>query len=76
MDKFRSLLHDTFRRTRQFSATGLRRHPAQAKRARGAAQDFRIDASVHGAPMNLFGIESPGLTSALAIADYGRHRLM
>ncbi|MGI6851223.1 NAD(P)/FAD-dependent oxidoreductase [Mesorhizobium sp. 1B3] len=35
--------------------------------------DFVIqDASAHGAPglINLFGIESPGLTSSLAIADY------
>ena len=34
--------------------------------------DFRIDdASVHGIPglINLFGIESPGLTSALSIAE-------
>lgn len=37
------------------------------------ACDFRIDdASVHGVNglINLFGIESPGLTSALAIAEY------
>lgn len=37
-----------------------------------AAPDFRIDgAQVHGIPglVNLFGIESPGLTSALAIAE-------
>lgn len=37
------------------------------------AADFVIqDASAHGAPglINLFGIESPGLTSSLAIADY------
>lgn len=38
-----------------------------------AAADFRIDgADVHGVPglINLFGIESPGLTSSLAIADH------
>ncbi len=38
-----------------------------------AAADFRIDGpSVHGLPglINLFGIESPGLTSSLAIGDY------
>lgn len=36
-------------------------------------QDFRIDdLSVHGVPglINLFGIESPGLTASLAIADH------
>lgn len=38
-----------------------------------AAHDFRIDGpTAHGLPglVNLFGIESPGLTSSLAIADY------
>ncbi len=38
-----------------------------------AAEDFRIDGSaVHGVPglVNLFGIESPGLTSSLAIAEH------
>lgn len=38
-----------------------------------AAADFRIDGqAVHGIPglINLFGIESPGLTAALAIGDH------
>jgi L-2-hydroxyglutarate oxidase LhgO len=38
-----------------------------------ATQDFMIQGpTVHGVPglINLFGIESPGLTSSLAIADY------
>ena len=42
------------------------------------APDFRIDfKSQHGVPglVNLFGIESPGLTSALAIAEYVEQRL-
>jgi L-2-hydroxyglutarate oxidase LhgO len=39
----------------------------------GGRQDFRIDGpAAHGIPgiIQLFGIESPGLTSALAIADH------
>jgi L-2-hydroxyglutarate oxidase LhgO len=42
------------------------------------AADFRIDdASVHGIAglINLFGIESPGLTASLAIADYVAERV-
>jgi len=38
-----------------------------------AAADFRLDGpAVHGIPglVNLFGIESPGLTSCLALADH------
>ena len=38
-----------------------------------SAPDFRIDGpSSHGVPglVNLFGLESPGLTSALAIGEY------
>jgi len=40
------------------------------------AQDFRIEGpTVHGVPglVNLFGIESPGLTASLAIADRVAH---
>jgi L-2-hydroxyglutarate oxidase LhgO len=39
------------------------------------AADFRIDGpAVHGITglVNLFGIESPGLTASLAIAEYVR----
>jgi len=39
----------------------------------GLAADFRIDGpAVHGVPgiINLLGIESPGLTAALALGDY------
>lgn len=45
----------------------------------GATHDFRIDDStVHGVDglVNLFGIESPGLTSALAIADHVTNRTL
>lgn len=44
-----------------------------------AAADFRIDGpGIHGIPglVNLFGIESPGLTSSLAIADHVREMLL
>ncbi|MEM7057191.1 MAG: NAD(P)/FAD-dependent oxidoreductase [Pseudomonadota bacterium] len=50
--------------------SGIR--PKLSKGAKHAA-DFRVDgASVHGAPgyVGLYGIESPGLTSSLAIADH------
>jgi L-2-hydroxyglutarate oxidase LhgO len=42
------------------------------------AADFRIDGPAeHGVPglVNLFGIESPGLTSSLAIAEVVAQRL-
>lgn len=45
----------------------------------GAALDFAIDGpAVHGVPglVNLFGIESPGLTAALAIAERVRAALL
>ncbi len=44
-----------------------------------AARDFAIDGpAVHGVPglVNLFGIESPGLTAALAIAERVRTALV
>lgn len=54
-------------------------HPDYAGcRPKIAAGDFRIDGpSEHGLPglVNLFGIESPGLTSALAIAAEVERRL-
>lgn len=46
---------------------------------RTGAQDFRIDGpGEHGIPglLNLFGIESPGLTSSLALAEYAADRLL
>jgi L-2-hydroxyglutarate oxidase LhgO len=42
------------------------------------AEDFRIEGpAVHGVPglVNLFGIESPGLTASLAIADHVKEML-
>jgi len=56
--------------------TGIRPrldHPGAA--LHGAPPDFRIEGSeTHGCPglVNLFGIESPGLTSCLAIGAYVR----
>jgi len=50
--------------------TGIRPKLAGAG---GGEQDFRVDGeAVHGVPglVNLFGIESPGLTASLAIANY------
>lgn len=48
------------------------------KNAEGGFFDFRVDGpEEHGVPglVNLFGIESPGLTSCLAIADLVRSKL-
>jgi L-2-hydroxyglutarate oxidase LhgO len=42
------------------------------------APDFRMDGpTVHGIPglVNLFGIESPGLTSSLALGELVRDRV-
>lgn len=50
--------------------TGIR---PKIQAATDSVKDFRIDAaSVHGVPglVNLFGIESPGLTASLAIGEY------
>ena len=52
------------------SYTGIR---PKLYRSGEPSADFRIDdASVHGIPglVNLFGIESPGLTSCLAIGEH------
>jgi L-2-hydroxyglutarate oxidase LhgO len=49
------------------------------KIARGSDADFVIEgAAVHGVPglVNLFGIESPGLTASLAIARHVRESLL
>jgi L-2-hydroxyglutarate oxidase LhgO len=51
--------------------------PKLASRTDPAA-DFRIDdRTLHGIPglINLYGIESPGLTASLAIAEHVEHRL-
>jgi L-2-hydroxyglutarate oxidase LhgO len=55
--------------------TGVRPKLAQAD---GQALDFRIDGgAVHGAPghVMLYGVESPGLTASLAIAEHVVARL-
>ena len=51
---------------------GLFRHPAELGGPNDPAADFRIEAQTFGDAMlvNLFGIESPGLTSSLAIAGH------
>ena len=50
----------------------LFRHPPEDLRAGRSRPDFRIDGpedAWHAGLVNLFGIESPGLTASLAIAD-------
>ena len=57
-------------RTLSPSYAGLR---PKLKAAGAGVSDFRIDtAATHGMAglINLFGMESPGLTAALAVADY------
>ena len=57
---------------RRHAAAGLCRHPPKISGPGETAADFRIDGpAVHGVPglVNLFGIESPGLTSSLAIGE-------
>ncbi|HVE52398.1 MAG TPA: NAD(P)/FAD-dependent oxidoreductase [Ramlibacter sp.] len=56
--------------TPSYSGVRPKIHTASEK-----APDFRIDGpALHGVPglLNLFGVESPGLTSALAIAEMSR----
>ena len=53
-------------------AAGLFRHPAEDRAAGGAGAGFRgPGAGAHGVAglVNLFGIESPGLTAAIALAE-------
>ena len=56
------------------AAAGLCRHPPEDRAAgRSVSQDFVVQGPpTHGVPglVNLFGIESPGLTAALALADH------
>ena len=54
------------------AGAGLCRHPPEAGPAGAPARDFVIDGpAVHGVPglVELFGIESPGLTASWPIAD-------
>ncbi len=66
------------RASRRRAGARLCRHPPEAVRPGEGAADFLIDGPAeHGLPglVHLFGIESPGLTSSLSLAEDVADRL-